>query len=177
MRLFIAFGVSDETGAELSSAQRQLEHASLNPVKSFHLTLKFLGDVDERKLKMIKERLEKVSFKSFDACLYGMGVFPSENKARVIWAGVEPEDRINSLQKQVEDSLNDLFPEDRRFHPHITIARVKAIEDRELFRKCLRSIRIKKKRFTVKSFSLIRSTLTNEGPQYEVLQEYPAKDL
>lgn len=172
MRLFIAFDTDDDAKKELSSIQKELKYAKLNLVKEFHLTLKFLGEVDEKKATEIKQRLKKVSFDEFDAQLSGIGVFPSEDYINVVWVGLEPKDKINELQKRIEDSLEGLFPKDTRFHSHITLARVKFIEDKKQFKDCLNNIKIEKITFSVERFRLMKSTLTPEGPVYEVLEEY-----
>lgn len=175
MRLFIAFDVSEEARAELSRLQDELKKTDsrLNIVKEFHLTLKFLGEVNEADIEKIKELLAGIKCSSFDAELGRIGVFPSENFMKVVWVGLEPEDRINALQQQIEDALASIFPKDPRpFHPHITLARVKSIADREEFNKKIRSLTARKERFGVKSFRLIKSTLAPEGPAYEVLEEY-----
>ncbi|MBD3313297.1 RNA 2',3'-cyclic phosphodiesterase [Candidatus Woesearchaeota archaeon] len=172
MRLFIGFDASQEAEHELLNAQKKIENAKINLVKDFHLTLKFLGEVDDDKSGEIEERLRKISFGSFKAELGGIGVFPSENHVKVIWIGLEPKDKIIGLQRKIEEALQGMFPKDMRFHPHITLARVKTVEDKEAFKENLKNIRIERIRFKVDKFKLIKSALTPDGPVYEVLEEY-----
>lgn len=174
MRLFIAFDISKEAETEVVRAQDDLKKADakLSLVKEFHLTLKFLGEVDEKKLDELKERLKKVSFEPFYAHLGNTGVFPSEDYVRVVWIGIEPKDKISELQQKIEDCLEGMFEEDTRFHPHLTLARVKFVKDKKAFMEKLKSVRAEKRSFKVESFKLMKSTLTPEGPVYEVLEEY-----
>lgn len=171
MRLFVAFDVSEEAKEELRRLQSELEKtdAKLNPVKEVHLTLKFLGEVEEDKIEEIKNRLKEIKSGKFTAQLSNTGVFPSENFVRVVWIGLEPKDRINALQQKIEQSLGGLFPKDERFHPHVTLARVKFVKDKKGFIETIKKLRPEKISFEVDSFKLVKSTLTGEGPVYEDL--------
>lgn len=174
MRLFIAFDVSKEAKDELIGAQKKLKYAKLNLVREFHLTLKFLGEVDEENVEEIKQKLKKVKFNSFEAELGSTGTFPSEDYIKVVWVGLEPKKSINELQQSIENALESMFPKDTRFHPHITLARVKFVEDKEQFKGNLKGIETKKIGFSVDSFKLIKSELRPGGPVYEVLEEFKA---
>ena len=173
MRLFIAIPVPEQVKDALLKAQEQMMgSARLTPAKEFHLTLKFLGETEEKDLEEVKNRLEQVKVEKFDAFLNGIGVFPDEKMIRVVWAGVEPHEKITALQKEIENSLRGLFPEDSRFHPHITLARAKPAMDSSVFAEQLRKIEIAKTAFPVGSFSLIRSTLTPAGPVYATVKTF-----
>lgn len=169
MRVFVAVDIPKGVMEDLKEIQKYLREAELKPVKDFHLTLKFLGEVSEPRVEEVKEALKQIKFKSFKAQLTEIGVFPNPNYVRVVWVGVSPEDFI-SLQKQVDNSLEKLgFKKDNRFHPHLTLARVKFVKDKENFKKIFGNIKIEKREFEVNEFKLIKSTLTREGPIYEDL--------
>jgi len=176
MRLFIAFDVGSEAKKELQKTQEKLSLEGLKLVKDFHLTLKFLGDVRDENLDSIKEKLQKIKFESFEASLGSMGAFPSENHIKVIWVGAEPEEKIREVQQMVEDSLKEFFPRDNRFHPHITLARVKQVKDRQKLKELIAGIEVNKISFPVLSIKLVKSTLKPEGPAYEVIREVKAAD-
>jgi len=169
MRAFIAFEIPEEVKKVLIEAQNQLEKAKLSLTKDFHLTLKFLGEVDETKVEEIRKRLGEIKFNSFETSLTDIGVFPGENSIRVVWVGLnDPESKIASLQKEVDSKTEILgFKKDIRFHPHLTLARVKFVSDKQGFAKNLKEIKIEKKAFQVTEFKLIKSILTPEGPIYE----------
>ncbi|HII72414.1 TPA: RNA 2',3'-cyclic phosphodiesterase [Candidatus Woesearchaeota archaeon] len=177
MRIFIAFDIPEKHAPFLKKLQEKIKDgARLTTVKEFHQTMKFLGEVDEAKTEEIKKRLEAVKMEGFEARIEGLGVFPEEEYIKVVWAGLEPKEVIGLLKTKIEDSLKGLgFQNDHRFHPHITLARVKSINDKKGFVKRLKEIKMPETRFRVDSIKLYKSTLTPRGPEYEVLKEYKLK--
>ena len=178
MRLFIAINVPDNIKEHFLFLQDKIKvDAKINLVKTFHLTLKFLGDVPEEKVEQIKKLLSTISFDSFTAKLNGAGVFPNEKRIRVFWIGIEPQDKIIALQKSIDNALKDLFEPDTRFHPHITLGRVKFVKDKKALVEQVNSLPIEPLEFPIESVSLIKSTLTKQGPIYEVIESFPSKTL
>src|SRR3989344_7411995 len=173
MRLFIAFDISKEAEKELLNAQRELKGARFTLAKHFHLTLKFLGDATPQKAEKVKQALSTIPFKQLNVKLGGVGCFPTEKQPRVVWMGVEPPDIICSLQKQIDNSLSQLFPKEKNFQPHITLARVKEITDIMQFTQSLSGIKTKRLTFEITRFKLVESTLGREEPAYRILAEFP----
>src|SRR4030042_1392569 len=91
MRLFVAVPVPGALKERLTGLCGELRQDGLAPVKpeNMHLTLNFLGEVEEGKLSEITQKLEAVRFASFACSLKGLGVFPDEHYVRVVWAGWE----------------------------------------------------------------------------------------
>ena len=176
MRLFIAINVSQETTEHFKELQKKLS-GKLNLTKTFHNTLKFLGEISPQKTEEVKKKLEAINFKEFTATLNGTGVFPSEDYIRIVWVALEPKEIICELQAQIDEALKDLFEKEKDYVPHITIARVKAIEDKKQFAESVRNLQVRPIKFQVKEFKLIESTLTAEGPVYREIAVYPAKGL
>jgi len=173
MRIFIAIPVPDQVKIHLSGIQNNISDAKLTLVKDFHLTLKFLGEISESEVERIKTALDTIHCKPFDIELSSIGFFPSENYIRVVWVGLEPHERVIELQRQIDTILAGLgYKREKRFHPHITLARVKVITDKERFLGSIRSMSVEKLKINVKSFSLIKSTLTPEGPVYETIKTF-----
>lgn len=169
MRLFIAIDFDDKSYFKEMQDQIPTDTAKLNLTGSYHLTLKFLGEVEDNKADMIKERLGKIKVEPFSVSTGNVGFFPSESHINVIWVGFKDNNKIIHLQEQVENSLMDLFKKEDRFHPHITLARVKFVKDKEKFLDILKNIKIREKTFEIKNIKLIKSTLKPEGPVYEDL--------
>ena len=169
MRLFIALETSKEAAEHLLEVQKQLQtdNAKLTLTKSFHLTLKFLGEITPAQAEEAKKRLEAVKFKPFTASLDGTGVFPSEDQIRVVWVGIEPSEIIKDLQKQIDNALEGLFTQEKDFQPHVTLVRVKNITDKKQFAEQIKNLKIKPISFEVKEFKLIESQLSKEGPLYK----------
>ncbi|MBI2133326.1 RNA 2',3'-cyclic phosphodiesterase [Candidatus Woesearchaeota archaeon] len=171
MRLFIAIDFPEEAKAELRKAQQHLSHAKATIKKDFHMTLKFLGEVTPDDAGRLQKKLREIEASAFKACIDGIGVFPSEKYIRVIWAGLKPEDETIKLQKKINSAIGKEFPDDHKFSPHITLARIKHIEDKNAFLQQLKKTKLEKISFTIDSFKLKKSTLRGkEGPSYEDLE-------
>ena len=104
-------------------------------LKQIHITLRFLGDTDERKLPELCSRLKDVfkGFGQFDVCVKGTGVFPDIKRPRVIWIGVEHPERLieaSDIVTKILDSMK-LDYDGKKFSPHITIGRVEGKADIE----------------------------------------------
>ncbi len=169
MRLFIAFDVSQAVHDYFLTLQKKLIGAKLTFTKSFHLTLKFLGEITPVQADEVKKRLTKISFKSFTAKLDGIGVFPENGTPRVVWIGIEPRDIICELQKNIDEALN--FPKEKDFKAHITLARVKEVQDKK-FAENVKNLKVEQLTFDIKEFKLIESQLTSEGPIYKDVAAY-----
>lgn len=178
MRLFIAFELPENIVSELKKAQHTLVEKyrkELKPVSSFHLTLKFLGDVDDP--ENIMTALSQIKFNRFRTRLSALGFFPDEDYIKVVWAGLQPDNKIKDLQKQVDEAASFVETEKKGrqdFHAHVTLARVRFLKDpdKKDFVKLVRSQKIPELEFEVSSFKLIKSELTPEGPVYEDLAEF-----
>lgn len=169
MRLFIAIDLNNEDYFKEIQKQIDSENAKISLTNSYHLTLKFLGKINETIILKIKEKLNNIKFDSFTINTTKIGVFPSQNFIKVVWLGLDPEDKIAELQKNIDDSLKKLFNKEKQFKPHITLARVKYTKDKSKFIEKLKNIKPKEKEFNVKNIKLIKSKLTPNGPVYEDL--------
>jgi 2'-5' RNA ligase len=172
MRLFIAVDLENEDYFRGIQKQLDKELSDLTLTKTYHLTLKFLGEVDDSLVPKIKEALEKVSFEHFSVKTTKIGVFPNANFVRVIWIGLEPEDKIIKLKNKMDDALKELFKSEKDFTAHVTLARIKFIKDKIKFSEDLKKLRFESKEFHVKNIKLIKSTLMPDGPTYETLSEF-----
>jgi 2'-5' RNA ligase len=175
MRLFIAFDIPESVKEQLVSIQKKIKtEAKISWVKAenMHLTLKFLGEVDEGKVDDIKQRLGKVSFKPFEASVSEIGVFPSENYVRVIWVGLKDDKSMQKLAQDIREALPE-FKDDYEFKAHLTIARVKFVKDKKALVEELKKLKPKPEKFKVENFKLYKSTLTREGPVYEEVGVFP----
>ena len=142
------------------------------------MTLKFLGEVDDGKIDGIKEALSSVVMKPFECHVNGFGTFPNDNYVKVIWAGIEPAESFRSLHDDIDNALKSLgFEKDSRFSPHVTIGRVRFVKDKEGLRESLNGLRSNgiEESFTVGSFVLKKSTLTENGPVYDNVGVFEGK--
>jgi 2'-5' RNA ligase len=184
MRTFIAIELPQEMRDYLAGIQNKL-NASGADVKwvkpcNIHLTLKFLGEIDEKKLGRITEILENVSGnkKTFQIRISTLGAFPKINSPRVIWVGIDKGDNeAKEIAKELEEKIAKIgIPkEDRPFSSHITIGRTRSNLNLENLIQGLKTLENEPGRenleFAAGKITLFQSTLTPKGPIYEVLRE------
>ncbi len=181
-RLFIALPVDNPKAIEaLKDIYTGLDRyrsllKTVNPL-NLHITMKFLGNVDEDKSAEIISSFNSPDFNGkIDYCLKGIGAFPSAAAPSVIWGGIDCEmEKISDLFSRVENfCLSHGFEkETRRFSPHLTIARVK--RGREIPDGLKDFIRSNRERIYAKSvfnrIVLFESKLDKEGPEYIKIAE------
>ena len=174
MRCFIAIDLPNEIKSELIKLQKQIPEAKLKFVEkeNLHLTLIFLGELDNSQINSLKFKLKEISFKKFKANLGKIGVFPSESFIRVVWVGLEPAEMLKNLHNKIFNQIKNIGNIDKKFESHITLARAKLINDKISFIKKLTLLNINPAEFTVNSFSLKKSTLTEKGPVYEEIAKF-----
>ena len=106
MRLFVAIKTSDEVRNYLRKLQKSFEGiGNFNFTKEFHLTLKFLGEVEENNVEKLNGLLKEVKHKRFELCIDKLGVFPGVKNARVLWVGVRGD--VKPLRDKAENSLKE----------------------------------------------------------------------
>lgn len=175
MRLFVAVPVPAELKEKLAALGSEIDQDGIKRVKpeNMHLTLKFLGELDESKMPEIQEKLKAISFSPFSCSLKNIGVFPNENYIKVIWAGCESGGTLEALAKQVITTLHD-YGDNRDFTAHLTIARVrKKLDLKDFLQKHKEDVFGE---FEVKEFHLVKSVLKPGGPEYSVLATIEGKD-
>ena len=94
--------------------------------ENMHLTLRFIGEVENGQAEDIDAALVRLRAPRFDITLDGVGLFGKPSAARVLWAGVRKCEKLTRLQAKIENALqmSGLPPEERKFSPHITLARL-----------------------------------------------------
>ena len=162
MRLFIAVDLPSDIENYFLDLQNKLDNVRLT--KSFHLTLLFLGNIDN--LNKIVSNLENIKCDPFKLTTTQIGAFPNKNYIKVIWVGLEEEEKLNRLVDEIDSILN--IKREHKFHPHITLARVnKKINFPE--------IKLHSFTFPVTCFVLYQSILTREGPIYKKIKKFKLK--
>ncbi|HLC62708.1 MAG TPA: RNA 2',3'-cyclic phosphodiesterase [Candidatus Nanoarchaeia archaeon] len=180
MRAFIAVELSKEIKDYLHGLQedfknrlkKEKNNVKLSWVakKNLHLTLKFLGNVDEKKIEEVKKRLTKIEIESFEVYLDKIGFFPNDDDVKVIYIGLQPESKIIKLQQRIDMELLELFNKEQGFHGHVTIARVKMIKDGRIVNELLNE-KVERKKMILEGFQLMKSDLKKDGPSYTRLWE------
>lgn len=178
-RCFVSIELPDEIKKSSKEFQEDLMaknilDARYTEERNLHLTLKFLGEIDDSSLKEVKMRLKKIKFAPFSVKLTGAGSFLQEGEIKIIWYALGGEDLL-SLQKAVDYELKDLFSPEKRFMAHITVARVKEVKNKKELEDFLKSAKPDTKEYVVDKFCIMRSVPTDKGSSYNLIEEYPSR--
>ena len=167
MRTFIAIEIPEKIKKEIVKIQNYLPEfkGKKTEFENLHLTLKFLGEVDEKKIEEVKKKLREVKLNSFESEIKDIGMFSE----RIVWLGIT---NCEELQKEIDESLSDLFEMEERFMGHLTIARINEIKHKKRFTEEIKKIKISEMKFVVKNFNLKKSKLGRPKPIYEDIGVY-----
>lgn len=180
-RLFAAVKIhpSPEFMKTYNSLKSGLKFCRITWVKpeSIHVTLKFFGETEERKIPEISRVLREVasSHKPFASELVNVGIFGSSYSPKVIWFGIERSEPLKKLGIDVLQSVEKIGwePDRQNFVPHLTIGRIKEVPDKQLFQRMIDMHKTDRlQEFSVSEFNLYESILLKEGPLYKVLESY-----
>jgi len=179
MRVFIAVDLPNDVRKALSDLQRALR-ASTSTARwvapeSIHVTLRFVGEVPEKRIEDIDTALTGLTWKPFTITVRGVGFFPGTRSPRVFWAGMEAP-TMQGLAEQLDTRMERLgFEKEKRaFRPHITLARAKDTRiDSSLVSSASKFEDHDFGSFTVDRVFLFKSTLKPSAAVYEKLKEYP----
>ncbi len=184
MRTFIAIELPAQIKDKLSELQALLKQSGADvkwvAPQNIHLTLKFLGEIDEEKSTKISGIIENIAqgLKQFQISLSSLGAFPKIEFPLVIWVSIDKGDReVKMLAKGLEERIEKLGvpKEERPFSSHITIGRVRSPLNKDKLVKALREAEnyfgAKIIEFNVTKIKLFKSTLGPSGPVYETLKE------
>ena len=176
MRTFIAVELSSDLKQYLGDIARQLRRSDVTAgwVKpdNLHLTLKFLGAVDDTLMHQLAENINRLARHqgAFTANLNGFGFFPSSKQPRILYAAIKEPLPFKQLVQQCDRLLEPLgFAPEQHFHPHITLARIKNNNNLIKLRQLMADIPLRQT-FTVSAVSLFNSILYSDGVRYQVLQ-------
>jgi len=186
MRLFIAVELPDEVRKNITELINELKEVGSAvkwvEEKNLHITLKFLGWVEDRKVDNVVELATKAAggTGSFKAKFEGTGTFPSGKNPRVVWVGMgEGGEKLKKLADSLEEALSNAGyrSEEREFSSHATIGRVKVprqARDKGVDKLKEKMESIKDPKFgeaIVDHIDIMKSTLTPKGPVYEIIKE------
>lgn len=175
MRLFIAIELPDELKVELARLRAALCGARWVPAGQIHLTLAFLGEVDQATTTELTTQLADIHTDAFRLSLAGIGCFPDLRRPRVLWIGVKAEPKLLRLAKIIQQTLlaAGISLEERPFSPHITLARLKLPAARELGAFLDRHGRKTFQPFLVREFTLFQSRLSRDGAEHIPVRSFP----
>ncbi len=180
-RLFIAIKITitDHINELFRQVGLDLEEERIKWVDKtgLHITLLFLGTTDVAEIVTIKRKLTNIGkqFVPFRMNLKSLGAFPSMDYPKILWAGINSDSSLLKLQKEI---LNDLqkkvIADDYKYSPHLTIGRIKGgVANPERVKKVLLKYKDwQDGNFLITDFVLMESVLTQQGPDYIVLENF-----
>jgi 2'-5' RNA ligase len=129
IRLFVAIDLPEAVCDRLAALCAGVPGARWVDPVNFHLTLRFIGEVDNRTADDIDAALAAVRVPRFDLWLRDVGIFGRGRGVRALWAGVDPSEDLTRLQGKVENAAYSagLPRETRKFSPHVTLARLRGV--------------------------------------------------
>lgn len=179
MRLFVALSLPDGVIARLNIMCSGIPGANWVAPENMHITLRFIGEVDEPTAEEINYVLSQIDEKAFPLEIGGLDIFGRGSHPHALWVAVKPSPELLHLQSKIESTLvrAGLPPEGRKFTPHVTLARLHRpdvnrvqsfIEGNNLFHAGP---------FHISQFTLFESRTGNGGPIYDPLADYPLRDV
>jgi 2'-5' RNA ligase len=175
LRLFVAIGLPEAVRLRLAALERGVPGARWLPPDNLHLTLRFIGEVNEGLAEDAASALANVRAPAFEITLAGVGHFGPLKRAHSVWAGVEPCALLGRLHHNIESALvrAGFRPEGRKFRPHVTLARVRGETGHHLANFLAEHSTYRDGPVSVTGFSLFVSHLTRNGAIYEAAETYP----
>lgn len=173
-RLFFGIEIPAPIKTRLLKVKTDINGARWQSKAQLHLTLAFLGEVEEERITLARDNARKVTHPPFELEASGLGCFGKQESPKILWAGVSHEDELRELQHTLAQGLisEGFTLQNPSFKPHITLSRFRAgagsvAELIELYR----STRFGS--WPVQGFALFESTPGQSGSVYTVLERYP----
>jgi len=173
-RLFTAIEIPQELAPRLEMLRGRLSGARWIKPENYHLTLRFVGDIDEPDADDFVEALSEVFVEPFSLRLSGVGSFGGR-KPRALWAGVEDCEPLMRLQRAHERAARQsgLPPETRNFAPHVTLARLRGAEPGAVANYLSAVGGFQTEAFSVEEFVLMSAREGSGGGPYVVEARFP----
>jgi 2'-5' RNA ligase len=180
IRTFISFDTPEPIRAKIITVQNELQKTEADirweSIDKFHVTIKFLGDVEDALLPHVIEDIKTTlnDFTPFNVTYVGIGAFPNNRNPRIIWAGCKNVDGTLLTLKQSLDGCLVLrgFPIDHRtFQPHITLGRAKTNRGSHEIQEALQRIQLKPQHATIQEIHVMKSELKPQGSVYTLLRK------
>ena len=182
-RVFIAIelpaGVRQKLKAHIGRLRESVPEASASWSRedNLHLTLKFLGDTPVSRIESLSQATKRAAsaVSSFELVVKGCGAFPPRGQPRVLWIGVEdPSGQLSKLHQALEDRCAQagFAREQRSFHPHLTIARLRKPHGSRQLAIRHQEIGFEAETVSVSALAVVRSELRSEGSRHTVISRH-----
>jgi RNA 2',3'-cyclic 3'-phosphodiesterase len=177
-RLFTGLEIPDDIALDLQMMQGGIPGARWMDAANFHLTIRFIGDIDGGLAREIDRELAEISFRPFEVTLKGVGMFGG-NKPHSLYVGLEESPELRKLHDIHERKCRALGcpSEGRKFTPHVTLARLGLPDQRALQRWIETHNLYRSPPMLVRSFALFSSRPLRGGGPYAVEASYGLQEF
>ncbi len=174
-RLFVAIDLPEDVKEGLAWMTGGMPGARWIAEEDFHLTLRFIGEVDGGVFDDLSNAFESIREEGFELQLKGLGHFPPRREPKVLWAGVEPSPQLQRLRDAVDRICTRYGVErdPRKFHPHVTLARLSGASIGRVTQFLADNAMYRSRTFPVTEFHLYSSTLHPAGATHHREHSYP----
>jgi 2'-5' RNA ligase len=174
VRLFLAIPIPETVADRLLTLEAEIPGASWRTAEQYHLTLRFIGEVDEPTARDIDTELGRIVAAPFEIALSGVGSFGGREPS-ALWAGVDAPPDLQRLATACETAIRNagLPPESRKYKPHVTIAYLHGTLDHEVAHFLTEAAEFRSERFIVDHFRMYSSRATRSGSHYVEEAVYP----
>lgn len=174
IRLFVGIELPDKVRSDLAAICSGVPGARWVARENLHLTLRFIGNVEESAVADIDLALSRLKAPAFDLVIAGIDQFCKGRRPTMLWAGVDKNPALSHLQARVETAMQraGLPPEGRRFTPHVTLARLRNVNGERLRTFIAANALYRSEPIRVDRITLFSSFLAHSGAIYRVEAEY-----
>jgi len=174
IRMFISIPVKDPSPIEpLGKELRTISNVKPSPLSQMHITLRFIGDIDDSKTKKVIRCVADAcaGMAPFEVTICGAGCFPNQKRPSVVWVGAEPGDVLTGLSNRISDNLRaaNIGFDEKPFKSHITIGRCSGPADIGGFLDKHRDQVLQT--FVCDGICIMRSELGPSGAKHTVLEK------
>ena len=177
-RLFVGLQIPENVQQTLQELPPDLMGAIWKSPEKYHLTLSFVGNVDEPTAQEVERELSYVRFPAFYMALKEIGYFETGDIPHHLWTGITPDKALRELQEKVANSVRHAGADGQdkfKFHPHVTLAKLMGCGLSDVLHYIEKNNLYHSPEWQVTSFCLFESISreNGEGKYYKVLREYP----
>lgn len=174
-RLFVALDLPNDIKESLDPLMQGLDDVRWMHDDQLHLTLRFIGELDNGRANDVADALSLVAGLPFDLCLKGIGHFPPRGDPRTIWASIQRQSELTSLKRRIDRALQQagIARDTKKYTPHVTLARLHHPPARALLATYLMHHSLyQSPSFPVSGFKLYSSWLDGHSADYQVEASY-----
>lgn len=173
-RLFIALDLPAHIKQQLAQLPRAMSGARWQTIEQMHLTLKFIGELDNSNMPELIEALAQIKAQPFKLRINSVDYVGSKRSPRILYAQIEKNPELSKLYKQINKVLEKtgLELKKQKLNPHITLARLKLTPYPAIAQFLQAESLLKSEYFTIDAFHLFRSKLSLTGSQYQIAESF-----